>query len=255
MSVGGRPIRVRGSSWLTRLGLSSGGKRKSSTSSSSSTISRRSQRRKTGSSPTKSTESIWLGTARPAYVIGIDPGLATCGLATVEVRWDPLLSASHSLKGQTKRTKGWKSWETTDALSRELYLTVSRYLDDALRLAQQATTLPASVVAVVESPGMVFEQKATLMGHGVIRACLASAGIPWVTLMPSQVRAELGAAHDASKYKVWEATGPFLEGFDRLPNEHERDAAALALAGLRRWWTLYPEHSLELRAQARGNRA
>lgn len=172
------------------------------------------------------TESIWSGMSRPTHVIGVDPGLLTCGIVTLECGVKPSVSGSTLSVKQKPGKKAERKLITIDTQVTELYRLLDQWFDKELLDV-------GAFAAVIEAP-QTLAKKQVLIASGVVIALLCFYRIPFFSLTPMQARLELGCAVKSEKKGVWAACEARIDGFGKLPTEHTRDAAALALAGILR---------------------
>jgi Holliday junction resolvasome RuvABC endonuclease subunit len=166
-------------------------------------------------------------------VLGIDPGIAACGIALIEHDVQQPWRLKHV---QTVRTK---AVALLNDRMREVYAAMKALLREPVVRGTGGV-----VVACEEQTGVQEGKRrsgetsasATLVQQvvGMARAATFSAGLQFVEPTPAQVKAVLpGIPRTASKAQVQRAVRAIVRDCPEVMSEHESDAIAVALAGAR----------------------
>ena len=170
--------------------------------------------------------------------IGLDPGLAACGLA--------VLCRADSTNGP------WKAWiavtlrtkppEPLGARLRVIYEKVESAMQEVVRQG----TLMTNVSFAIEDQTGVSEGKRregktnadALLVHqvvGALRAVAWNAGVTPIDVSPQEAKRLLsGMKGTADKNQLRRAVRALVSGCPKVMSQHASDAVAIALAGARR---------------------
>ena len=166
--------------------------------------------------------------------VGIDPGLAACGLAIIVRDAQQSCALVHSQTVRTPATLDLHSrmheiWHAMATLPMEVFRGIA----------------PSEAILACEDQSGVLEGKrrsgdtnasAALVQQvvGMVRVRAFSLGVKFVEVTPVQAKAVLaGIPRTASKAQVQRAVRAIVRGCPKVMDEHASDAIAVALAGAR----------------------
>ncbi len=184
-------------------------------------------------SPSPVRYSLGMRPASPdrSYVLGVDPGLAHCGLALLSVARTglPSVRVLRVRTVETKRPKHQSACEATHERALRLHLSLRSFVGPhiPLAIATEAMSFPRNASAS-QKMGVAW---------GVLSAFAASLAVPLLATSPQQIKKRLVGTVSASKEEVGEAVSAKLgaryvslvTAFKKTDHEHIHDAAGAAL--------------------------
>ena len=169
--------------------------------------------------------------AHPPLLLGLDPGLASCGVALVELA-EPVRPVALAVLRTRPSPKRRSILACEDSMRRaaELALGLAAWLDrlGLVAVCSEAQSWPRSAGSAAK----------VALAFGVLAAQAQARGLPVLQASPQRVKAAVAGSRTASKGEVAEALAvrfgalPWPAGLPRGQREHAADALAAAVACL-----------------------
>jgi Holliday junction resolvasome RuvABC endonuclease subunit len=167
-------------------------------------------------------------------VVGIDPGLAACGLAIVTKEIQKPWRAVHVKTVRTPATLDLHSrmhelWHAMSTLPMEAFQGIKPH-EAILACEDQSGVLEGKRRSGETNASASFVQQVV----GMVRVWAFNLGVKFVQPTPAQTKAVLaGIPRTASKAQVQRAVRAVVRDCPKVMSEHASDAVAVALAGAR----------------------